>query len=369
MKRTMTFISLCLSLCSFGQKDQVTINGNIKGLEAGQWVYLATFSDAKGDSVKTTAGKFSLVKPLKKGEGNIYLLKIGRTYGDNNVLMLYVDQGNINITGNGPNFKEAILSGSGYVKDFNDYTRFIKNAPALSTSDSLYKKYEAAYKVKDTVLMKQIEPSLTELDSSRTLLSKQWADAHLSSPISTYVLYRDLRYKLSLKEQEEMLSKISPAAKDNKMAKDIYKSIEVDKLTGPGMNAIDFTQNDTSGKAVALKDFKGKYVLVDFWASWCGPCRAENPNVVAAFNKFKDKNFTVVGVSLDKIKEKWLAAIYKDNLAWTQVSDLNYWDNAVAKLYDIRSIPSNLLIGPDGKIIAKDLHEGELDKKLTEIIK
>ena len=369
MKRIMTFISLCLSLWSFGQKDQVSINANIKGLKANQWVYLGLLSDAKADSVKTSAGKFSFVKPLKKGEGNIYLLRIGRTYGDDNALILYVDQGNISITGNGPNFKEAVLSGSGYVKDFNAYNEFLKHAPALAASDSIYKKFDAAYKVKDSALVQQMRPAMIELDSVRSLLSTQWAEAHLNSPISTYILYSDLRYKLSFKEQEEMLNKISAAAKDNNMAREIAKGIDADKLTGPGMPAIDFAQTDTSGKAVALKDFRGKYVLVDFWASWCGPCRAENPNVVAAFNKFKEKKFTVIGVSLDKDKEKWLAAIYKDNLTWTHVSDLNFWDNAVAKLYDIRSIPFNLLIGPDGKIIAKDLHEGELDKKLTEIIK
>jgi peroxiredoxin len=132
--------------------------------------------------------------------------------------------------------------------------------------------------------------------------------------------------------------------------------------------APDFTMNDTTGNPVSLSSFRGKYVLVDFWASWCGPCRAENPNVVKAYNEYKGKNFTILGVSLDKTKDAWEKAIKDDHLAWNQVSDLQYWDNAAAKLYGVQAIPANFLIGPDGKIVAKNLRGDALENELSKIL-
>ena len=136
-----------------------------------------------------------------------------------------------------------------------------------------------------------------------------------------------------------------------------------------GTPAPELSLPDANGRPISISSFKGKYVLVDFWASWCGPCRQENPNLVKAFNRFKNKNFTILGVSLDKEKEPWLKAIKADGLAWTHISDLKYWSSKAVEVYKFQGIPYNVLIDPAGNIIAESLRGEDLEIKLSTILK
>lgn len=147
------------------------------------------------------------------------------------------------------------------------------------------------------------------------------------------------------------------------------RSTQVKEPRWIGKAAPDFSLPDVNGKEIRLSSLRGKYVLVDFWASWCMPCRQENPNVVAAFNQFKNKNFTILGVSLDEYKNKWLEAISADGLDWPHVSDLKYWDSAVIPLYGIESIPYNVLIDPEGNVVAEDLRGRGLISTLEQVLK
>jgi peroxiredoxin len=153
-----------------------------------------------------------------------------------------------------------------------------------------------------------------------------------------------------------------------KYAKSFVASVEDMKLLAIGQVAPEISLPNPEGEIIPLSSLRGKYVLVDFWAKWCGPCRKENPNVVAAYNKFKDKGFTVYGVSLDRNKADWLQAIQQDGLTWTHVSDLKFWNSEAAKTYNITAIPFSLLLDPEGKIIGKNLRGAGLHEKLEEVL-
>jgi peroxiredoxin len=191
---------------------------------------------------------------------------------------------------------------------------------------------------------------------------------HPKSLVALYILYRDYSYRLSYEEIEKNIALLDTSLIRTQyvdMLKDLVGKL---KNVQVGKKAPDFTLQDTSGREVTLSSHFGKYLLLDFWASWCGPCRRENPNIVKAYQKFHDKGFDIVGVSLDKRKENWIKGIETDHLTWTHVSDLAYWNSKVANLYGVRAIPSNLLIDPSGVIVARNIFDEELDHKLDSLL-
>ena len=193
--------------------------------------------------------------------------------------------------------------------------------------------------------------------------------AHPSSPVAAYFVVKDFAYKLDLEGMKAARAKFDASLNGSSYILQIESMIDRMEKVQVGSVAPDFTLPDVDGNPVSLSSFRGKYVLVDFWAAWCPDCRKENPNIVAAWDKYKDKNFAVLGVSLDRNRDQWLAAIEKDGLKWTQVSDLKYWNSDAAVLYCIRWIPMSFLIDPEGKIVAVGLEGEELHNKLEELLK
>ena len=239
--------------------------------------------------------------------------------------------------------------------------------------EDLYAQYRTARKQNDSraeeIVRKQVD-SLEAVVNEKVY--KEFVRKNgKRSPVALYALAEYTGYSIDPKKAQPVYDLLGPEIKKLPSGISFAKRMAIAKQLQIGRPALAFTQNDTLDRPVCLTSFRGKYVLIDFWASWCGPCRAENPNVVAAFKKYTDKDFTVLGVSLDRPgqKEKWLKAIHDDQLQWTHVSDLKFWDNEVAKLYDVKAIPQNFLIDREGKIVAKNIRGEELQTTLQELIK
>jgi peroxiredoxin len=233
--------------------------------------------------------------------------------------------------------------------------------------------YDAqAKKVKyDTIGLAQWRYEMKLLKDERRQQEIAFIKAHPDYITSAEALKEAVGYLPDdIRIYDNLFKGLSKTVQQSREGISVKKTIDAFMMVRIGAEAPLFTSPDTSGHDINLKDFRGKYVLLDFWASWCGPCREENPNVVKAYAQFRDKNFTVLGVSLDQKNkhDAWVKAINDDGLVWNHVSDLKYWDNAVAKLYAIRSIPQNFLIDPNGKIVGANLRGEELFKKLQELI-
>jgi len=377
MKKLLLYIVLTLPVAAFAQEPQAfVIKGKIGNLNAPAKAYLAYQVGATKviDSAVITNGSFSfggnVLNPTNasllldhKGNG------LTKTDSTADVLNFYVEKGELAITSTDSAYK-AVITGSkinddskrliGQLKPINDRAKEL-NAEKRSASEAQMNSAE---------FQNKLEEKFKELQIEQKAVIKMFILSNPNSYLSILALYSVGGPSPDPSELDTLYNSLSPDLKNMEAAKVFKSQLDALRTTSVGVMAPDFTQNDINGVPVKLSSFRGKYVLLDFWASWCGPCREENPNVVKAYNKYKDKNFTILSVSLDKPegRNSWLAAIKSDGLSWTQVSDLKFWSNEAATLYSITSIPSNFLIDPNGKIIAKDLRGGDLENMLEQVL-
>ncbi len=356
MKKCVLLLAV-LPVIAFAQKG-LTITGNVIGLKEGTRISI-TDLNRPGDTIaKARSGKGVFVLKGSLKEPTIVNINLGDKKG----LLTFLDNSSVKIAGNIDQPEQLKITGSKLHYDFQDFKK---------SFDPLF---ERLTKINQQLQMGLRSDSLMgAMNNVKEDIQKQidqFIKKHSGSAVSAFVLAATIQLNDDILLTEQRMNNLKSSALENMYGNYLKEMVAETKFTAIGSMAMDFTQADTSGVPVSLSSFRGKYVLLDFWASWCGPCRQENPNVVANFKKFNNKNFTVLGVSLDRQgqRDKWLQAIYKDELTWTHVSDLQFWNNSVAQQYKVQGIPQNFLIGPDGKIVAKNLRGQALEEKLCEVL-
>jgi len=363
MRNVLTILVFVLTVLSCqSAKDEYSIKGTIAGVETGK-VYLLKLVGEQPQSIDTAdvvGGKFTF-----KGKMVTPDIRMLRLNDQDYFAQFFLDNANITVTAKKDSLRSTKITGSPTQDIFKTYIAEMEklNKEVLA----LQGKYQNAMSTGNTSEADKAKIDYQAIIDNNKVYTKNFVKEHSNSVVSAYITLFQLADQIDVAELDSLASKFAPELSKSEYVVKINERIQEQKKTAIGIVAPDFTMNDPEGKPIQLSSLRGKIVLVDFWAAWCGPCRQENPNVVKLYQQYHDKGFEILGVSLDKNKEDWLKAIKSDNLTWMHVSDLQYWQNAAARLYGVNAIPQSFLLDKDGKIIGKGLRGEQLANKLMEL--
>lgn len=370
-------LMLAVALPAFGFAQQnYTLQGTVGKLDQPAKAYLRLNYDEKVriDSVDIKNGKFefkgSTPSPM---EAHLRIIHDNAPFDPakppkQDILAFLIEGATIKFV-SADSIKNAKISGSPLNAENEKVTVLLK--PIYDQYEALEKEYRSKSLAdqQDPAFIKSLEERAQVVDRAAIDAKMDYVAKNPKSYMALMAFNSTLPPEFNAIKAEEVFLTLDPSLQNSVLGKDLAKRIALLKKTSEGIEAQDFTQPDIDGKPVKLSDYRGKYVLIDFWASWCAPCRRENPNLVKSYAKYQKEGFEILGVSMDKAadKAKWLKAIQDDGLTWKQVGDLKGWENEAGMMYEVKAIPMNFLVDPNGKIIAKYLRGDELDKKLAEI--
>jgi len=364
MKNIFSFALLAAIVAACSSGPHYVINGKIEGADSVMFLLQKREAGAmvSVDSAMAYKGSFKM-----KGGPVTYPEMVLLSVRDSRMrTQFFLENAEITITGKLDSLSGAVISGS---KTHDEYSGFIKTIDDLSEQyTEVYNQYQIAAQEGDTAKAAQFEKQIEAAQEEMMQMQKDFVRNNPASFAAPQIL-AGLTYELEGSEIESLINAMDTAVANTVLARDLKERALKMKAVEVGQKAPDFSLNDPDGNPVSLYSKVGtKLLLLDFWAAWCGPCRQENPNVVKVYKEFNKKGFDVFGVSLDRTKEDWLKAIADDNLTWTHVSDLQYWNNAAARQYAVNAIPANFLLDENGIIIGRNLRDKALYNKVKEVL-
>ncbi|MBG6133540.1 peroxiredoxin [Aquimarina sp. EL_43] len=372
MKRVALFVTILLLVAC--QKDQkgYTITANTAGFEDGTVVYVNAISQSNRpiiiDSASIQQDKFEITLPPPENNDFNYL-----TFKDIRGNVLFMAENNpIEMTIYKDSLRSSVVKGGSENELFFSYINTIKKYGEEKLN--LNNQYQIASKLGETDKVVKIALERQELIEKEKQFRKDITD-NTNSLVSIIAITELLNLKmLTAQEAKLKFDQIDDTLKPTRLGKNLNMlinnavAVSKQKKIDIGVTAEDFSAPTPEGKMLSLKESMGKITIIDFWASWCKPCRIENPNVVKVYNKYHDKGLNIIGVSLDKKQEAWTKAIADDNLEWNHVSNLQFWQEPIARAYGVRSIPATFIIDEKGNVIAKNLRGPALEKKISELL-